>query len=108
VDFGDRTLSGEIVDAKCYLGVMNPGEGTPHRDCAGVCIRGGIPPLLAVRSTAGNTALVTLVDANDGPANDLAAPLAGRPVTVSGRLVQHGPPGQWRLRVTRIAPAPRR
>jgi hypothetical protein len=29
------TLTGEIVDSKCYLGVMNPGQGKVHRDCAG-------------------------------------------------------------------------
>ena len=32
VDFGEVTLAGEIVDSKCYLGVMNPGNGKVHRD----------------------------------------------------------------------------
>ena len=34
VDLGIQTLRGEIVDSKCYLGVMKPGRGKPHRACA--------------------------------------------------------------------------
>lgn len=36
---------GEIVDPKCYFGVMKPGEGKAHRSCAIRCIAGGIPPV---------------------------------------------------------------
>ncbi len=39
------TLNGEIVDPKCYFGVMKPGEGKAHRSCAIRCIAGGIPPV---------------------------------------------------------------
>ena len=48
VSLGRMTLRGEIVDSKCHLGVMNPGERRTHRACARLCIRGGIPPLLWV------------------------------------------------------------
>ena len=44
-NWGEVTLRGEIVDSKCYLGVMKPGHHKPHRACASLCIRGGIPPL---------------------------------------------------------------
>lgn len=44
-DLGAVQLQGEIVDAKCYLGVMNPGSGHVHRDCAVRCLSGGLPPL---------------------------------------------------------------
>jgi hypothetical protein len=37
VPLGRFTLRGEIVDAKCYFGVMNPAEGRAHRACAGLC-----------------------------------------------------------------------
>jgi hypothetical protein len=37
------SLAGEIVDPKCYFGVMKPGEGKTHRSCAIRCISGGIP-----------------------------------------------------------------
>lgn len=37
------TLTGEIIDTKCYLGAMKPGQGTTHAACGRLCIRGGIP-----------------------------------------------------------------
>ncbi|MCX8473199.1 MAG: ferric reductase-like transmembrane domain-containing protein [Sediminibacterium sp.] len=40
-------LSGEIIDPKCYFGVMNPGEGKPHKACATLCISGGIMPVFS-------------------------------------------------------------
>ena len=47
------TLSGEIVDSKCFMGVMKPGEGKVHRACAAMCIAGGIPPVLVVEKSDG-------------------------------------------------------
>lgn len=41
------TLHGEVVDSKCYLGVMKPGAGVTHRACAARCLHGGVPPALA-------------------------------------------------------------
>jgi hypothetical protein len=46
MNLGDVVVKGEIVDSKCYLGVMNPGQTKVHRDCAARCINGGIPPAL--------------------------------------------------------------
>lgn len=43
-NLGEFDLVGEIVDSKCYLGNMNPGNGKVHRDCAVRCLSGGIPP----------------------------------------------------------------
>ena len=53
IGLGRQTLIGEIVDSKCFLGVMNPGQLLPHRACAIRCISGGIPPVLLVRQTNG-------------------------------------------------------
>ena len=41
----DVTMNGEILDPKCYFGVMKPGEGKVHKSCAIRCISGGIPPV---------------------------------------------------------------
>ncbi len=41
---GRVELTGEIVDSKCFLGVMKPGRGKPHRSCAARCLAGGLPP----------------------------------------------------------------
>lgn len=84
------TLTGEIVDSKCFLGVMNPGEGTVHRDCARLCLRGGIPPMLLVRDERGDEALVLLVDGDGQAGGPALAHLAGQPVTVRGRLSRDG------------------
>ncbi|MBL8234879.1 MAG: hypothetical protein JNL98_40640, partial [Bryobacterales bacterium] len=43
-------LEGEIVDTKCYLGVMNPGAGKTHRACAARCLHGGVPAALVTAS----------------------------------------------------------
>ena len=56
-DLGPVTLIGEIVDSKCYLGVMNPGNGKVHRDCAARCISGGVPPAFIARAHRGPLAL---------------------------------------------------
>lgn len=47
---GAATLTGEVVDSKCYLGAMKPGIGKTHRGCAVLCLRGGVPPMLVSRS----------------------------------------------------------
>ena len=31
---GSVALKGEVVDPKCFFGVMKPGDGKPHRACA--------------------------------------------------------------------------
>lgn len=43
------TLTGEIIDPKCWFGVMKPAEGKVHKSCAIRCISGGIQPVLKVK-----------------------------------------------------------
>lgn len=57
LELGETTLKGEIVDSKCYLGVMNPGNLKAHRACAINCIQGGVPPVLLVRDGGGASAM---------------------------------------------------
>jgi hypothetical protein len=80
----DVRLRGEIVDSKCFLGVMVPGAGTTHRECASLCIRGGIPPALFVEDRAGRTALLLLAAADAEALRTRAEALAGSPVDVTG------------------------
>jgi hypothetical protein len=97
-NLGRVTLSGEIVDTKCYLGVMNPGEGKVHRDCAALCLRGGIPPALMVRDSLGGRRLYLLVDSQGKPLQaNWAADHAGRPISLAGMLVRSG--DTWMLQV---------
>lgn len=76
------TLTGEIVDTKCYFGVMNPGEGKVHRDCAARCVAGGIPP--ALLTADGSLYLLVGLGGTPIRAEDIAAFIA-EPVTVIGR-----------------------
>jgi hypothetical protein len=88
-DLGERDLSGEIVDTKCFLGVMNPGEGKVHRDCAALCLRGGIPPALFTRDLNGSPKILLLTDSSGGPLPQSAyLQRVGQPVRIHGRAVQ--------------------
>jgi len=82
------TLQGELADPKCLLGVMKPGEGKPHRDCAARCIAGGIPPLMKVANAGGDTEYYLLVGPNGEALNDQLLPYAADGVRVCGRLEQ--------------------
>ena len=89
-DLGEVALRGEIVDSKCYLGVMNPGNLKPHRACAINCISGGIPPVLLVRDEVGNASYFLLVDTDGEAVNERVLHLVAEPVEVTGRLKQAG------------------
>ena len=83
-------LSGEIVDSKCWLGVMKPATGTVHRGCATRCLSGGIPPLLMTTDSTGATMHLLLTGADGGPAHQWLKELVGRRVTVSGEVIRDG------------------
>jgi len=84
---GAVTLEGEIVDAKCHLGVMVPGAGTVHRACAVRCLSGGIPPMLSVSDAAGARASVWLTGPGGAPVSESLRHQGEEPVTVSGQLL---------------------
>lgn len=84
------TLRGEIVDSKCYLGVMKPGNLKVHRACAARCISGGVPPVLMVRRPDGTARYVLLVDANGDAVNDRILHMVAEPVEISGALSRLG------------------
>jgi hypothetical protein len=90
VDLGHVTLRGEIVDTKCYLGVMNPGERKVHRDCAVRCISGGVPPALVARDASGEARLVLLVGADGRRLNREVLPFVAEPIEVPGVLARKG------------------
>ncbi len=81
-----QTLLGEIVDTKCYLGAMKPGRGKPHRECASLCIRGGIPAALLVRTEGGQRHLVHLLNPQGQPLGRELLEWVGEPVEVWGTL----------------------
>lgn len=87
---GPVTLRGEIVDSKCFLGAMKPGEGKTHKECATLCIRGGIPPMFVTRDALGNPTYYLLQDPAGGPIDPAIFPLIADPVEVSADLATWG------------------
>lgn len=90
VGLGRQTLTGEIVDSKCFLGVMNPGQLTPHRACAIRCISGGVPPVLLVRQKDGPTIYLLLVSSDGKPVNKQVLDLVAEPVEITGEVERQG------------------
>ena len=90
VPLGEQTLVGEIVDSKCYLGVMNPGALTPHRACAIRCISGGIPPVLLVRQKEGPALYFLLVARDGSPVNKHVLDMVAEPVRITGHVERQG------------------
>lgn len=89
-DLGRRTLRGEIVDSKCFLGVMKPGRGKPHRACAARCISGGIPPVLRVETPEGDFRHFLLTDEAGGPVNDRVLGFVAEPIEITGEVRRRG------------------
>jgi len=90
IPLGTQTLVGEIVDSKCFLGVMNPGQLTPHRACAIRCISGGCPPVLLVRQTHGPVIYLLLVSADGKPVNKQVLDMVAEPLEITGDVERRG------------------
>jgi len=90
VVLGRQTFVGEIVDSKCFLGVMNPGQLTPHRACAIRCISGGVPPVLLVRQNDGSATYLLLVSSGGKPVNQQVLDMVADLVEITGELERQG------------------
>lgn len=98
VALGRRALSGQIVDGKCFLGAMKPGDGKAHKACAALCIRGGLPPLLAVPRSDGRHECWLLLDEDGGPMPAALLARVAEPITLIGEAAQLGPLRTLRIR----------
>jgi hypothetical protein len=87
-DLGVVSLTGEIVDSKCYLGVMNPGQGKVHRDCAARCLSGGIPPIFV--PTDGREQLLLVGPDGGALRPDTLLEFVAEPITIQGELFEQG------------------
>ena len=86
---GVLTLRGEIVDSKCHFGVMNPGEGKSHRDCAVRCISGGSPALLRSRDASGEARYFLLVGPDGRALGRELLDFVAEPVEMRGAVERH-------------------
>jgi nitrite reductase/ring-hydroxylating ferredoxin subunit/DMSO/TMAO reductase YedYZ heme-binding membrane subunit len=87
---GTVTLRGEIVDAKCFWGAMKPGDGKTHKACATLCIRGGIPPVLVVRSQGAQPQYYLVRGTGATPMPRLLESLIADPIEITGTHLRLG------------------
>ncbi len=87
-DLGVKTFVGEIVDSKCFLGIMKPGNSKPHRACATRCIAGGVPPIFLLSDDSGPAVYLMLVGADGESVNDAVLDMIAEPLEITGRIYQ--------------------
>lgn len=97
---GEISLTGELVDTKCYFGVMRPATGKVHRACAVRCLSGGVPPGLLVRQGS-EVAVVVLLSGPNGRPLSYEVEWAARRVRATGKLRTQA--GQLLLEVDRLS-----
>lgn len=87
--FAPITTHGEIVDAKCYLGAMKPGDGKAHKACATLCISSGIPAVF-VSTESGTPTYHLILNQENQPATDITRDFIGEPITLTPTLAKWG------------------
>jgi hypothetical protein len=102
---GEVSLAGELVDTKCYFGVMRPATGKVHRACAVRCLSGGVLPGLLLRDDEGNGTVVMLTGRTGAPL-EFDIQWAARLVEAKGKLTVRE--GILRLEVTGLSLVPGR
>lgn len=96
---GEVTVSGELIDSKCWYGAMHPGGGPTHRACAQLCLFGGVPPVLITHDASGHHTRYALASATGGEVHREMMPFAAQAVEITGELERHGD-----MLVLRVAP----
>jgi hypothetical protein len=80
VKFETKTVTGEILDMKCYM--TSGAHGPEHKDCAAKCVKGGSP--MGILADDGKVYL--LIEGDNATAFEEAKKYAGESVTVTGTL----------------------
>jgi hypothetical protein len=88
-ELGTMDVKGEIVDPKCFFGVMKPGEGKPHKDCAIRCILGGMPPILKVTDSEGKQNYYLIVGSNGEKINEDLKEFVASPVLLHAKAIRY-------------------
>lgn len=84
---GDVSVTGEIIDIKCYSTGMMGGRGPEHEECAISCIKGGLP--VGILDDQGNVYAVVPAKGTKG-ANEELVKYAAQRVTLKGKLIEKG------------------
>lgn len=99
---GNKEMEGEIVDPKCYFGVMKPGYGKIHRSCAALCISGGMPPVLVSANENGEDDYFLLTNLKGNPIHQDILPYIGQPSILKGEVFDLGDWKEMRIDVAQI------
>ncbi|MEQ1918221.1 MAG: hypothetical protein ABL955_03405 [Elusimicrobiota bacterium] len=81
----DVSVTGELVDMKCYL--ADGGTGEKHSKCAGACVAGGAPMGLLAKD--GRLYLVVGAQSDNKPFVEAKA-MAGSAAKLTGKIVVKG------------------
>ncbi|NEQ48318.1 MAG: hypothetical protein F6K00_34220 [Leptolyngbya sp. SIOISBB] len=86
---GEFSLTGEILDSKCYPGVMKPGQSKTHRACAIRCISGGVPAVFRVHNNRDDVMYFLLADEQGQAVNDRILDYVADPIRITGTVMQY-------------------
>lgn len=89
ISLGRFSLRGEIIDSKCYPGVMKPGQGKTHRGCAIRCLSGGVPAVFRVVNRADQPMYFLLADERGGAVNDRVLDVVADPLEINGEVIRY-------------------
>lgn len=84
---GDVSVTGEVIDVKCYVTGTMGGRGPEHEECAISCIKGGLP--VGLLDAKGNIYTLVPTKGMKG-ANEALLPYVAKNVTVKGKLAEKG------------------
>ena len=101
---GERTLTGEVVDGKCWAGAMNPGEGKAHKDCGSLCLLGGIPALFIATDGHGPTRWYVIADENGASLGETLRSRIGERLTLRGMVFDAPDLHEFRVSAAALMP----
>ena len=82
------TLTGEVIDVKCYLTGMMGGKGEDHKQCAIDCIKGGLP--VGVLDEKTDSVYVVVPKGGMKGANEELTPYIAEKVKLTGTIAKKG------------------
>jgi hypothetical protein len=86
VSLGRQTFVGEIVDSKCFLGVMNPANSSRTAPAPCAASAAACRPCCLVRQTDGTARYLLLVAPDGQPVNQRVLDLVAEPVEITGEV----------------------
>ena len=84
----EATITGEIIDVKCYLTGMMGGKGDEHKQCAIDCVKGGLP--IGILDDKTEKVYTVVPKKGMEGANTALMPFLAQKVKLTGTFVEKG------------------